>query len=59
MKSYPTLQELLHNDPQSRQLFDTFPPDTQVAVQEQRQNIHTYEDLHQIAASFQRRNSGR
>lgn len=59
MKSYPTLQELLHNDPQSRQLFDTFPPDAQVAVQEQRQNIHTYEDLHQIAASFQRRDTGR
>ena len=59
MKSYPTLQELLRNDPQSRQLFDTFSPDAQVAVQEQRQNIHTYADLHRIAAGFQRRDSGR
>ena len=52
MKSYPTLQELLHNDPKSRQLFDTFPPDAQVAVQEQRQNIHTFADLQKAAQSF-------
>ena len=59
MKSYPTLRELIENDPKSRQLFDSFPPDAQVAVQEQRQNIHTYEDLNQLAASFQLRSNGR
>ncbi len=59
MNIYPTLRELIQNDPKSRQLFDSFPPDAQVAVQEQRQNIHTYGDLQRLAASFQLRNSSR
>ncbi len=57
MNSFPTLRELIKNDPESQKLFDSFPPDAQVALQEQRQNIHTREDLKQLAASFQRRNS--
>jgi len=59
MTNVNTLQALLKSDPKSRQLFDSFPMDTQVALQEQRQSIHTYEDLKAAAASFQQRNSGR
>lgn len=59
MNNANTLQTLLQNDPKSRQLFDSFPPDAQVALQEQRQSIHTYEDLKAIAASFQQRESSR
>lgn len=54
-----TLQTLLKNDPKSRQLFDSIPVDAQVALQEQRQSIHTYEELEAAAASFQQRNSNR
>lgn len=59
MTNVNSLQALLKSDPKSRQLFDSFPMDAQVALQEQRQNIHTYEDLKAAAASFQQRNSGR
>lgn len=52
MEYYPTLQDLLRHSPQSKQLFDSFTPDAQVALQEQRQNIHTYADLQKIAVSF-------
>ncbi len=55
MDYYPTLRELLLHSPQSKQLFDRFSPDAQVALQEQRQNIHTYADLQKIAASFEQR----
>ncbi len=59
MKSYSTLQELLRNDERSRALYGQFPPDAQVALQEQRQNIHTYEDLQQLAAAFGKREASR
>lgn len=55
MNAYPTLRELIENDPKSRELFERFSPDAQVAIQEQRQNIHTYEDLEQLKASFEAR----
>ena len=55
MDYYPTLRELLRHSEQSRRLFDTFSPDAQVALQEQRQSIHTYDDLQKIAASFEER----
>lgn len=58
MDYYPTLRELLQNSQQSKQLFDKFSPDAQVALQEQRQNIHTYADLQKIAASFEERARG-
>lgn len=58
MDHYPTLQELLKHSDQSRQLFDKFSPDAQVALQEQRQSIHTYDDLQKIAASFEERRRG-
>ena len=57
MNSWPTLGELIQNDPESRKLFEAFPPDAQVALQEQRQNIHTREELKQVAASFQLRSA--
>ncbi len=55
MESYPTLRELIENDPQSKELFGRFSPEAQVALQEQRQNIHTYDDLCRLAASFEER----
>ena len=58
MDIYPTLRDLIENDPASRQLFDRLPPDAQVALQEQRQDICTYADLERAAASFERRGRG-
>lgn len=58
MEYYPSLRELLKNSEQSRQLFARFSPDAQVALQEQRQNIHTYADLQKAAASFEERTQG-
>ena len=58
MEYYPTLQELLKHSEQSRRLFDRFSPAAQVAVQEERQSIHTYADLQRIAASFEERAKG-
>ena len=55
MDIYPTLRDLIENDPASKQLFDRLPPDAQVALQEQRQEICTYADLERAAASFERR----
>lgn len=55
MNAYPTLRELIENDSKSRELFERFTPDAQVAIQEQRQNIHTYEDLERLHASFEAR----
>lgn len=58
MDIYPTLRDLIENDPASRQLFSRLPPDAQVALQEQRQEICTYADLERAAASFERRGRG-
>ena len=55
MVIYPTLRDLIENDPASRQLFSRLPADAQVALQEQRQDIRTYADLERAAASFERR----
>lgn len=58
MNAYSTLRDLVENDPASKQLFDRLPPDAQVALQEQRQEICTYADLERAAASFERRGCG-
>ena len=58
MYFYPTLRDLIEHDPASKQLFDRLPPDAQVALQEQRQEICTYADLERAAASFERRGRG-
>ena len=58
MDGYPTLRDLIENDPASKRLFDRFSPDAQVALQEQRQDIHTYADLERVAASLERRGRG-
>jgi len=58
MDIYPTLRDLVENDPASRQLFSRLPADAQVALQEQRQDIRTYADLERAAASFERRGRG-
>ena len=49
MSTYRTLHELIENDPESRALFESFPADTQVGLQELRQDIHTREDLKRLA----------
>ena len=58
MDIYPSLRDLIENDPASRQLFSRLPADAQVALQEQRQDIRTYADLERAAASFERRGRG-
>lgn len=55
MEYYPTLQELLRHSEQSRKMFEALHTDEQVALQEQRQNIHTFADLQKAAQSFVRR----
>lgn len=55
MDTYLTLHDLIENDLQSRQLYERFPREVQVALQEQRQNIHTYAQLCSLADSYQKR----
>ncbi len=52
MKYFESLNALIEGSPRSKALFDRFSPDAQVAIQEQRQNIHTFEDLQKLAVSF-------
>ena len=54
MANHLTLQELLASDSQSRQLYDSFTPDQKVALQEQKQNIHTRAELEAFAKSFEK-----
>ena len=55
MKSKMTLHELIEHDQQSKALYERLPKDVQVALQEQRQNIHTYEELAKAADGFEKR----
>jgi len=55
MKSQKTLHELLQQDPQSKALYERLPRDVQAALQEQRQSIHTYEELSKTAEGFEKR----
>ena len=55
MSHYATLHELLKNDPESQKLFDSFAPDTQVALEEIRQDIHSYQELKTFAAGLNKR----
>lgn len=52
MAKYATLHELLKNDPESKRLFESFPNDTQTALEEIRQDIHSFEELQQFARGF-------
>jgi len=54
MVSYPTLHDLLANDNESKALFNSLAPQAQVALQEQRQNIHTREDLQRFQQAFEK-----
>lgn len=53
MEYYPTLHELLEHSPQSKRMFDNLSQDAQIALQHQRQNIHTYADLQKIGTLFE------
>lgn len=55
MADYATLHDLLSRDPESKKLFESFPPDTQVALEEIRQDIHSYQQLQAFAASLKKR----
>ena len=52
MARYATLHELIENDSKSKALYEGFAPDTQVALQELRQDIGTYEELCAAARGF-------
>ena len=58
MKTYRTLHELIENDSRSKALYEGFLPDTQVALQELRQDIHSYEELKAFADSFAKQKNG-
>ena len=58
MAQYRTLHELIEKDTRSKALYESFSPDTQVALQEVRQDIHTYEDLMRLSQGFARRERG-
>ena len=49
MADYSTLQELLRHSQRSRTLFDGLSREVQVMLQEQRQDIHTFEELQKAA----------
>lgn len=59
MSAYRTLRELIENDPESQRLFESFPADTQVGLQELRQDIHTREELQRLAEGLQKQESAR
>lgn len=52
MEYYPSLTELLENSPRSRELFSRFSMDAQIALEHQRQAVHTYADLQKLATVF-------
>lgn len=58
MTRYRTLHELIENDQRSKALYESFAPDTQVALQELRQDIRTYEDLQRLSAGLNRQKNG-
>lgn len=53
MAACSTLQELLRHSRRSKTLFDGLNREVQLMLQEQRQDIHTFEEL-QKAARFKR-----
>jgi len=55
MKPCSTLHELIAQDAQSKALYEQLPKDAQVALQEQRQSIHTYEELAKAVSAFEKR----
>lgn len=55
MKNHSSLHELLLQDAPSKALYDQLPKDAQVALQEQRQNIHTHQELAQAVCAFEKR----
>lgn len=58
MKSYSTLHELVEKDARSKALYHQLSADVQVALQEQRQNIRTFEELCKAAEAFEKRSRG-
>lgn len=52
MDNYRSLSELLSASPKSRELFSRFSMDAQIALQQQRQTIHSYSDLEKLASVF-------
>ncbi len=59
MVFYSTLQELLEHDPQSKALFESLPVNAQMALQEQRQETHSYQELQSLASGFRKQNQSR
>ncbi len=58
MQTYSNLKELVALDQRSRSLFASFPPEKQVALMEQRQNIRTYDELASAAQGAQKQTGG-
>ena len=58
MKTCSTLNELIACDPQSRKLFQSLPPQQQVALQEQQQSIRTHAELENAVRGFHKQTDG-
>ncbi len=56
MMFFSGLQELLSHDSQSKALFDSLPATAQVNLQEQRQGIHSFEELRSYADGLKKQN---
>ena len=55
MICYSSLNELVTKDEKSKALFDGLSKEAQVALQEQRQDVCSYDELASIAAGMQKR----
>lgn len=55
MKNNTTLNQLIRQDDKCRALYDQLSKDVQVALQEQRQDIRTRDELVQAINAFEKR----
>jgi hypothetical protein len=55
MEYYNTLHDLLKHSKNSKSIYDALHTDEQIALQEQRQNIHTYADLQKAISGIVKR----
>ena len=58
MKHCSSLNELIANDTESRRLFESLPPQQQVALQEQQQRIRTFDELHSAVSGMEKQSRG-
>jgi len=55
MVYYASLHELITKDVQSKELFDRLSKEVQVELQEQRQDVCSYDELAKVVGGLQKR----